>query len=139
MLHHDLTTWLLFGTALFLWGASIVLIRTYSPNSKWNLRSIPLTLFSLVWLSFGIDFILRFLVNTYNPELFQATELCFIYLPEKYFSISWMVLNIFWLSFCIAYLIIIKFMGENSTNKISLYSLKMWADSLKRLIKYVNE
>lgn len=62
-----------------------------------------MTLFGFAWLSFGFDFILRFLTLVYDPSLFRATVFPLWRLPDEVLSRTWFYTGIYWLVFCVGF------------------------------------
>jgi hypothetical protein len=69
---------------------------------KWRL--VFLSLFGFAWISFGFNFILRFLALAYDPILFQATIFPVDLLPDNVLSKTWFYMTIYWVVFCFGFL-----------------------------------
>lgn len=99
----DETTWILFALTVALWAASAWLAGERSERSLLGWRIIPLSVFGFAWLSFGADYIARFLFLAYDPELFRVTLYTPGLLPAEVLSQTWLALGLFWLTLCLGY------------------------------------
>jgi len=110
----SLTTWVLFGATIGLWGFSIHLAKERFSQKRFKWTIIPFSLFGLAWIAFGINFISRFLFLVYDPVLFCATRLPIWHLPVEVFNSEWIFLAAFWAMFCLGFFTMVRWMPHNA-------------------------
>ena len=108
----SMTTWVVFSATVFLWGLSFLLLKKVVWRDEVSLKIVFISLFGYAWAAFFVDFILRFLVLVYNPELFRRTNFPLWLLPERALSRTWLHLLIFWGVFCCGFLIVYSWLPK---------------------------
>jgi hypothetical protein len=105
-MHLNVTAYglLAFICATGLWAFSVLLTKDASNSRGWTWRNIPLSFVGLVWILFGITFILRFFALAYDPELFRHTQFPLWKIPAVTLTWTWIALTSFWLAFTSGYL-----------------------------------
>lgn len=102
----QITGWvpIILGLLIILWAASLWLVKDPRSQTRSSWESVLLSFFGVVWIGFGVDFILRFLLLAYDPDLFQATNLPLTILPPEVLSDTFSYLALFWIFFCLGFL-----------------------------------
>ena len=102
------SAWLAFAAAAGLWLWSVRLTREAAGLSRLTWTAIPLSLFGLVWIAFGISFVLRFIFLVSDPKFFQATLYPLWRVPATTLTWSWIALALYWLAFTLGYLLVVR-------------------------------
>lgn len=110
----SLATWIYYIVTVTIWGLSILLIKDRFSQRNIYWTTIPLSLFGLAWLFFGIIFISRFLILVYDPVLFQVTRLPIWQIPVEVFNWEWIFLASYWLAFCLGFFIVVRWMAPKA-------------------------
>lgn len=95
---------IILGLLIILWAASLWLAKDPRSQPRFSWKSVLLSLFGVVWIGFGADFILRFLLLAYDPDYFQATTFPLTLLPPEVLSETFAYLALFWIFFCLGFL-----------------------------------
>ena len=93
-------TWLAFVVLAAIWAASL---GAMTPVRLRGWRAVPTTLFGWVWLGFGMDIVLRFLVLSCDSFDFGNQTLRLALLPAGTVSYSLMLAGLDWVCFLVAY------------------------------------
>ena len=108
------TTWWAFGGAVALWLISLVLAGTRDERASLKWRMVPLSFFGFAWVSFGVIFLLRFLMVVHDPVLFRATRYPLWLIPAGALSRTWLYLALYWLAFCAGVVAVRRAVGKRS-------------------------
>lgn len=100
------TAWLIYSVTLIVWAATGLLFSKRLRSGRFDLRWSFTTLFGYAWLAFFVVYILRFLLITYDPELFRRSGFPLWLLPEQVITESWFCLLLFWCLFCMGFALI---------------------------------
>ena len=105
---------------MLFWAYSVTWVRNRHLSERLTWSRVPLSFFGLIWLGFGVTFIVRFLALVYDPEYFCATNLPLWYLPPETFSKIWLSLAAFWIAFCAAFVAAMSWLPKNPPQKFIL-------------------
>jgi hypothetical protein len=127
----EITGWvaIILGLFIILWAASLWLAKDPRSQPRLNWESVLLSLFGVVWIGFGADFILRFLLLAYDPDYFQITNFPLTMLPPEVLSEIFTYLALFWIFFCLGFLCLAVWMTRKPPRILAvmeqLVSLRM--------------
>jgi len=120
---------IILGLLIILWAASLWLAKDPRSQPRFSWKSVLLSLFGVVWIGFGADFILRFLLLAYDPDYFQATTFPLTLLPPEVLSETFFYLALFWIFFCLGFLCLAVWMTRKPPRILAdmeqLVSLRM--------------
>jgi hypothetical protein len=105
-LQTDSHTWALFAALVLLWSLSIKLVPTIKAN---GLTGLLYSFWGFTWISFGITFLLRFLVLCYDSVNFGNETYRLADHPTSAVNLSLIFLIFFWSSVCAGLLISNRF------------------------------
>lgn len=127
----QITGWvtIILGLLIILWAASLWLAKDPRSQPRLSWKSVLLSYFGVVWISFGLEFILRFLLLAYDPDYFQATNFPLTMLPPEVLSETFSYLALFWIFFCLGFLCLAVWMTREPPRILAdmeqLVSLRM--------------
>lgn len=99
---------LAFTCALGLWAFSVLLTKNAPSPERWTWRDILLSFVGLIWILFGLTFILRFCALAYNPEFFRTTQFPLWKIPAVTLTWTWIAITLYWLAFIFSYIIMTR-------------------------------
>jgi len=127
----QITGWvpIILGLLIILWAASLWLAKDPRSQPRLSWESVFLSFFGVVWMGFGVEFILRFLLLAYDPDNFQATNFPITMLPPEVLSETFFYLALFWIFFCLGFLCLAVWMTRKPPRRLAdmeqLVSLRM--------------
>lgn len=104
-LQTNLLTWLIMAGMTALWMISVRLVPGWAEEG-W--RSLVKSLYGFVWLDFGLDIVLRFLMLAYNAVEWGNGSSRLIVLPLETVNLSLAYCGIFWLPVSLGYALLLR-------------------------------
>ncbi len=97
----DHYTWALVLCLGVAWVAAVRLCPSWRRNGPW---AVPMSLFGFVWLGFGVDFVLRFLILVYDSVTFGNMTYRLAARPPRVVNETLLLALCFWVSVWIGFL-----------------------------------
>lgn len=104
---------------IIFWIISVWLIKVLSfglfpAGSRLTWKSIFLSFYGVVWFGFGVQYIMRFLLLVYDPITYRVTSFPPWQFPPEVFTQTFVVLIVYWGSFCFGCILLNCFLASEA-------------------------